>query len=78
MLHRAWKNKLRAVAALNQNELYQTLCILQSEMDVNIFQTRATQFVKVWSSQEPSFIKYFTDNYLNRAGNFLHVSSKNH
>ena len=37
-------------------------------MDVNTFQIRATQFVKVWSSLEPDFVIYFKENYLNRVG----------
>ena len=72
---RAWKNKIRSVAPQNQAELYQTLCILSSEMDVNVFQTRIAQFTKVWTPIEPDFIKYFSEHYQSRAGMVILVIS---
>jgi len=73
-LCRAWKNKIRSVGQENQKELYQTLCILSSEIDISTFETRIAQFVKVWTSIEPDFVKYFSEHYQNRAGNgYIHI-----
>lgn len=64
---RAWKNRLKSVKQENQIELYQTLCILESETSEKTFHTRIKQFTERWSSVEPHFISYFCDNYGNRA-----------
>ncbi|XP_065899007.1 uncharacterized protein [Dysidea avara] len=64
---RAWKNKIRSVASQHQKELYQTLCILSSELDLPTFETRMAQFIKVWTPLEPDFVKYFSDHYQSRA-----------
>lgn len=48
--------------------MYQALCILAAESDPKVFENRMAQFDKVWSSQEPDFVKYFSQNYQNRTG----------
>lgn len=67
-LNRAWKNHLRSVKKENQIDLYQTLCILESETNVDLFDTQIKLFTESWCKQEPEFIKYFSENYLNRPG----------
>ena len=68
---RAWKNKIRSAKPENQKELYQTLCNLASENDPEVFESRMAQFDKVWSSDEPEFVKYFHQNYENRTGRHI-------
>ena len=63
-LCRAWKNHLRSVKQENQIELYQTLCILESETTEETFHTRIKQFSERWSPIEPQFTSYFCDNYV--------------
>lgn len=48
--------------------MYQTLCLLESEVDVTQFQLKTSQFISYWESKEPEFIGYFKDHYQDRAG----------
>ena len=52
----------------NQIELYQTLCILESETNKQKFHTLIKQFTGHWTPIEPEFIAYFSEYYANRAG----------
>ena len=73
--HRAWKNHLRGVKPENQIDMYQTLCMLESQTSKEVFHTRVKQFTEHWSMIEPQFISYFCDNYANRAGLIITVLS---
>ena len=68
MKSRAWKRQLKSVNLENQAEIYQTLCILMSEQDPKQFETKIAQFVVVWETKEPAFVKYFSEYYQTRAG----------
>lgn len=65
---RAWKNHIRSVKQEHQIDIYQALCILESETSMEVFNTRIKQFIDYWKEIEPQFISYFSDNYANRAG----------
>ena len=54
--YRAWKNHLRGVKQENQIDMYQTLCILESETSKEVFHTRVKQFTEHWSMIEPRSI----------------------
>ena len=49
-------------------EIYQTLRILLSERDLDTFQGRMTNFLDLWESKEPDFVKYFKGHYEGEAG----------
>ena len=51
-----------------QIELYQTLCILESETNKEKFHALIKQFTEHWTPIEPEFIAYFSEHYANRAG----------
>ena len=65
------ENHLRGVKQENQIELYQILCILESETNKERFQILIKQFTEHWSPVEPEFIAYFSEHYANRAGLFI-------
>lgn len=68
LFYRAWKNRIKLLKEENQTEIYQTLCILQSEPCRELFECRMKQFINTWAKEEPAFINYFRENYQNRAG----------
>lgn len=70
-LNRAWKNKLRTVKPENQVEIYQILSILATEIDPSVFEKRMNSFIQIWMPVEPDFVKYFMQNYQNRAGSYI-------
>ena len=66
---RSWRNNIRSkVTQSNQLEIYQTICIMESELDEEAFKNMLDSFIKHWEKIEPGFIKYFQDNYYNRCG----------
>ena len=73
MKSRAWKRQLKSVNSENQAEIYQTLCILMSEQDPKQFETKIAQFVVVWETKEPAFVKYFSEYYHTRAGKVIMI-----
>ena len=54
--------------------MYQTLCLLESEVDVNQFHTHMSQFTTYWESKEPKFMEYFKEYYQDRVGKIMEVS----
>ena len=52
--------------------MYQTLCLLESEVDINQFHTQLCQFTIYWESKEPKFMEYFKEYYRDRAGTIIH------
>ena len=67
-LIRAWKKHLRSVSKENQLPIYQTLCILEAEVDITQFELKMSQFISYWELKESEFIRYFKEYYLERAG----------
>ena len=66
---RSWRNNIRSkVTQPNQLEIYQTICIMESELDEEAFKNMLDSFIQHWEKIEPGFIKYFQDNYYNRCG----------
>ena len=65
---RAWKKHLKSASKENQLSIYQTLCLLESEVDVNKFHTLMSQFIAHWEPREQQFIGYFKEHYQDRAG----------
>ena len=66
---RSWRNNVRSkVSQPNQLDIYQTLCIMESELDEEEFKRMICSFVQHWEKKETVFIKYFQENYLNRCG----------
>lgn len=65
---RAWKNHLKGVAKESQLPMYQTLCILLSEVDKTQFHIHMTQFINYWEKKEPNFTNYFKEYYKDRPG----------
>ncbi|XP_065910037.1 uncharacterized protein [Dysidea avara] len=66
-LDRSWRNNVRSkVSQPNQLDIYQTLCIMESELDEEEFKRMICSFVQHWEKKETVFIKYFQENYLNR------------
>ena len=64
----SWRNNVRSkVIQLNQLEVYQTLCIMESELDKEVLGNMMNSFIQCWEKQEPTFIKYFLENYFNRS-----------
>ena len=72
---RAWKNQLRSVKSDSQQDLYQTLSILESESDRTVFHERMSKFLQLWRNKEPSFVRYFEEYYSNRPGVYSEVSA---
>ena len=68
MYYRAWKKHLRSASRENQLSMYQTLCLLESEVDINLFHTQLSLFTTYWESKEPKFMEYFKEYYQDRAG----------
>ena len=66
--YRAWKKHLRSPSKENQLSMYQTLCLLESEVDINQFRTQLSLFTTYWESKEPKFMEYFIEYYQDRAG----------
>lgn len=66
--NRAWKKHLRSVTKDNQLPIYQTLCILEAEVDIAEFEFKMSQFISHWELKETEFIKYFKEYYKERAG----------
>ena len=46
--------------------------MLETEIDRVQFHTTMDQFVSYWKNKEPDFVKYFTEQYLCRAGNIVY------
>lgn len=66
---RSWRNNIRSkVSTPNQLEIYQTLCIMESELDEAIFDTLIKSFIEQWEKKEPKFVTYFQEYYCNRIG----------
>ena len=65
---RAWKKHLRSTSKENQLAIYQTLCLLESEVDVTQFLRLMSDFISHWEPKEPQFIDYFKDHYQKRVG----------
>ena len=69
---RSWRNNIRSkVSTPNQLEVYQTLCIMESELDEIIFAKLIKSFVQQWEKKEPTFTKYFQDYYFPRTGKLV-------
>ena len=62
------KKHLRSASKENQLSMYQTLCLLESEVDINQFHTQLSLFTTYWESKEPKFMEYFKEHYQDRAG----------
>ena len=76
ILYRAWKKHLRSASKENQLSMYQTLCLLESEVDINQFHTQLSLFTTYWESKEPKFMEYFKEHYQDRSGMisiYIHV-----
>ena len=43
------------------------MCILERETDIELFETQIKQFTECWAEGETELIKYFLENYANRA-----------
>ena len=66
---RSWRNNIRSkVSTPNQLEVYQTLCIMESELDEVVFSQLIKSFIQQWEKKEPTFTKYFQDYYYPRTG----------
>ena len=66
---RSWRNNVRSkVSQPNQLDIYQTLCMMETELDEEEFKEMVCSFVRHWEKKEAAFIKYFQENYLNRCG----------
>ena len=66
---RSWRNNVQSkVTQPNQLEIYQTICIMESELNEEAFKNMLDSFIQHWEKKEPGFIKYFQDNYCNRCG----------
>ena len=66
---RSWRNNIRSkVSTPNQLEVYQTLFVLESELNETVFGELIQLFVQHWEQKEPTFIKYFQEHYCNRTG----------
>ena len=63
---RAWKHQIRSVKAECQQDLYQTLCLLESEPSVAVFLERLAKFLQMWRTKEPNFVAYFPIVQVNR------------
>ena len=59
---RSWRNNIRSkVTTPNQLEVYQTLCIMESEIDEAIFLTLIKSFITQWEKKESQFVAYFQE-----------------
>ena len=47
----------------NQLDIYQTLCIMESELDEDEFKKMICSFVQHWEKKETVSIIYFQENY---------------
>ena len=74
MFIRSWRNNIRSkVSAPNQLEIYQTLCILERELDEATFTTLSKSFIERWEKEDPKFVTYFQEHYCNRTGRSSYV-----
>ena len=74
---RSWRNNISSkVSTPIQLEVYQTLCIMESELDEVIFAKLIKSFVQQWEKKEPTFTKYFQDYYCPRTGKHVINVSK--
>ena len=60
--------KQQKISTPNQLEVYQTLYVLESELDEIVFGELIQLFFYHWEHMEPTFIKYFQKHYCNRTG----------
>ena len=76
----SWRNNIRSkVSAPNQLEVYQTLCVMESELDEAVFTTLIKSFVEQWETKEPTFVTYFQEYYCSRTGMYiLYVALSRH
>lgn len=68
--NRAWQRKLRSVVKSkdHQAELYACLWMLISEQDEKIFLQNQETFLSYWQKEEPEFVTYYRNEYLERQG----------
>ena len=75
---RAWKKHLKTAAKDNQLTMYQTLCLLETEVDKTQFYSQMSQFIAYWEHKETQFINYFQEHYQERAGTYSCKTMHNH
>ena len=55
---RSWRNNVQLkVTQPNQLEIYQTLCIMESKLNEEVFKQMMDLFMQQWDKKEPGFIK---------------------
>lgn len=70
LFFRAWQKKLHALIK-NQShkaEIYKYLLILMTEEDKTVLHTNIELFMDFWEPQQPKFVAYFREFYVNRVG----------
>ena len=69
-IYRAWQRKLHSVVSNSESraELYACLWLLISEREVDKFLKNENNFLSYWNEKEEQFVKYYTEEYKDRAG----------
>jgi len=76
---RSWRNNIWSkVSTPNQLEVYQTLCIMESEIDEAIFTTLIKSLITQWEKRDSKFVAYFQEYYCNRTGMYSLCVMLNH
>lgn len=68
---RTWRGHLNGVISEHRVEIYQMLCLMETELNQEKFHHLMSQFIQYWKPREPEFMKLFEGNYATRPGILL-------
>ena len=79
-IYRAWQRKLHSTVSNNENraEIYACLWMLISEKDDNKFLKNENSFLSYWNDREEQFVKYYKEEYKDRAGMYVQKTMLNY
>ena len=68
LYYRTWRGHLNGVTLENRVEIYQMLCIMETEQSEETFHQLMSQFMQYWTPRETEFMTLFKTNYASRPG----------